>query len=192
MMLFWWVWFQDVEQRDHNRKHMIATLAASFFAMLLARTLALSLPFRLRPLHDAALGFQLPYTLAPRALQGWSAFPSDHAVLFFCLSTGMLYVSRRMGVFALLYTFGFICLPRIYLGLHYPSDIAAGGIIGCAVAITANKTSAGTSIGRWGLRELKKHRGFFYSLFFLISYQIADMFDSTRAFGTFIVKWISF
>src|SRR5680860_570907 len=101
--ILWWAWFKREDHPSHNREYVILTLFNCFIAELLARILALTLPFRLRPLHEEGLHFLLPYGITPNLLEGWSSFPSDHAVLFFTLSTGLLFISRKAGVFALLY-----------------------------------------------------------------------------------------
>ena len=43
-----------------------------------------------------------------------------------------------LGLAAVLYVVFFICLPRLYLGLHYPTDLLAGGGVGIALAVAAN------------------------------------------------------
>lgn len=136
--IIWWAWFQSDECRSDNREHITSTVLCCVLAMMLARVLALTSPFRLRPLHEEGLGFLLPYGVVETTLDGWSSFPSDHAVLFFALSIGLLFVSRKVGAFALAYTVLFIALPRIYLGLHYPTDIIAGAIIGMTIALLGN------------------------------------------------------
>ena len=118
--------------------------------------------------------------MAPTTLDGWSSFPSDHAVLFFALSTGLCFISRKVGTFTLFYSALFICLPRIYLGLHYPTDIIAGAIIGMTVTLLANifliKSKRLQSIANWSYSK----PNLFYPLFFLLTYQIADLFDNSR------------
>jgi hypothetical protein len=59
-------------------------------------------------------------------LSGWSSFPSDHACLFFALATGLCLISPVIGGLALLHASLIVSLPRIYLGLHYPTDVLAG------------------------------------------------------------------
>jgi undecaprenyl-diphosphatase len=149
--------------------------------MTLARALVLTLPYRLRPLHEEGLNFLLPYGMSPTTLEGLSSFPSDHAVLFFALSTGLLFISRKVGTFALSYTALFIIFPRIYLGLHYPTDIIAGAIIGMTIALLGNiyliKSKRLQSIANWSYSK----PNLFYPVFFLFTYQIADMFESSRA-----------
>ncbi len=136
--IIWWMWFENKKYRSHNREHIVATLFSCVVAMTLARGLALTLPFRLRPLYEEGLSFRLPYGMKSTVLEGWSSFPSDHAVLFFSLCTGLCFISKKVGAFALLYTTMFIAFPRIYLGLHYPSDIFVGAIIGITISILGN------------------------------------------------------
>jgi undecaprenyl-diphosphatase len=66
------------------------------------------------------------------------SFPSGHAVTAFCLYATLAYLHLRSGdkridaawmVAALFMTLG-IGLSRVYLGVHYPSDIAAGYLVG--------------------------------------------------------------
>jgi undecaprenyl-diphosphatase len=114
-------------------------------------------------------------------LEGWSSFPSHHAVLFFALSTGILFISKKVGAFALSYTALFIAFPRIYVGLHYPTDVIAGAIIGMAIALLGNKYLGKIErlqqIVNWSYSK----PNLFYPLFFLLTFQIVNMFDTTRA-----------
>jgi undecaprenyl-diphosphatase len=115
------------------------------------------------------------------ALEGWSSFPSDNAVLFFTLSTGLLFISRKIGVFALAYTMLFICFPKVYLGLHYPTDIIGGAIIGMSIAWLGNLSIIRGRISQPVLYWAQSKPSSFYPLFFLVTYQIVDMFDNSRA-----------
>ncbi|MEI6073199.1 MAG: phosphatase PAP2 family protein [Verrucomicrobiae bacterium] len=177
--ILWWAWFKHGSAP--NREHVIATLLSCVAGFVLARAMALTLPFRLRPLHEASLNFFLPHGGNPALLDGWSSFPSDHAVLFFTLSTGVLFISRRVGVFALAYSALFIALPRVYLGLHYPTDVIAGALIGIAVALAGNLYIFRNRNIRLIVSWSREKPHVFYPMFFLLSYQIADMFDSSRA-----------
>lgn len=176
----WWAWFRKDDRHQAVRQHVISTLLGCILAITLARGLAAMLPFRFRPMHEAALHFVLPLGGNPEALEGWSSFPSDHGVLFFALSTGLLFIERSAGLLAICYTTIFIAFPRIYLGLHYPTDIIGGAMIGIAIAIMANRHLANKRPVQSivNLSDSKPH--FFYPLFFLLTYQIADLFHSSR------------
>ena len=166
--LVWYAWFADPDSGWRQRRSLLATIVGCGFAIVLARGLALLLPFRLRPVHTPAIGFELPIGTTPAVLEGWSAFPSDHAVLFYALSAGLWLVSRRLGVFALIYTTVVIALPRIYLGLHFPTDIIAGALIGFAVVAAANKLLADHALIHRTVAWSSSHPRWFYPLFFLL------------------------
>lgn len=136
MALYCYAWFNSDQEDD--RRSSVATLIASVIAMASARLLATFLPYRPRPVHEDALDFSLPYGRLESKLEGWSSFPSDHAVLFFALSAGLLLVSRPLGVLALLHSFIVISMPRIYLGLHYPTDLLAGAALGITLVLLVN------------------------------------------------------
>ena len=178
--LLWWAWFRRDDRRSGDRQHIIATLLSSLIAVAVARLMVLALPFRPRPLHEASLNLVLPYGVSDSALGKLSSFPSDHAVLFFSLATGIFFVSMRVGLLAFLYVAVFIALPRIYLGLHYPTDILVGAVLGMTIGWMANhylpQTKSIQSLTNFSYSK----PGFFYPWFFLITYQIAELFQSSR------------
>ena len=184
-IIIWGVWFKNSDRQADIREHIIAIILSCFIAMLLARILSVTLPYRERPLHEAALNFVLPYGIKSTALSNWSSFPSDHAVLFFTLSTGFLFITKKLGILAFIYTIIFIAFPRMYLGFHYPTDIICGGLIGLAIGWTANQSIICNKISKPILKWSEKAPSLFYALFFLITYQIADLFNSSRLFFHF-------
>ncbi len=57
------------------------------------------------------------------------SFPSGHAAFFFALSAVIFLYYKKTGLFFFLASF-LISLSRVFVGLHYPADILAGGLIG--------------------------------------------------------------
>ena len=114
------------------------------------------------------------------ALESWSSFPSDHAVLFFTLAAGLWLISRPIGLIALFHAIFVVCLPRIYLGLHYPTDIIAGAFLGIGIALLASRSDWRTRVARPLMKYADKSPSWFYSGFFLLTFQISEMFDSSR------------
>jgi undecaprenyl-diphosphatase len=113
-------------------------------------------------------------------LEGWSAFPSDHAMLFSALATGLLLVSRRVGVAAHAYWLVVIGLPRVYLGLHYPTDIIAGSVLGALICWAVNVPRVRTLLMSLPLRWQRDHPAAFYVCFFFLCMQVAVMFVDLR------------
>jgi len=169
------------------RERIILTLVSCLIAIFLGRFLAYILPFRLRPLHEIALNFISPYGISPNALNSWSSFPSDHAVLFFTLATGIFFISRIIGILVTAYILLIICFPRVYCGLHYPTDIIAGALIGIGVGWLVIKTKVNKYITQPAMLWLKKEPGSFYACFFLLTYQIVTMFDPVREIAIYIM-----
>lgn len=178
--IIWWLWSSGSGQRPFVREHIIATVLLCFPAIALARGLAAFLPFRLRPVHETGIGFLTPYGVNLDILDGWSSFPSDHAVLFFALATGIFFISRRIGVFAFIYVSLVISLPRIYLGLHYPTDVFAGALLGIAMGWAGNTYIVRNRRFLAAMDWLWSRPGLFYPSFFLVTYQVADLFSSSR------------
>jgi membrane-associated phospholipid phosphatase len=81
-----------------------------------------------RPRPD--LGAQLPpLGGAPSSL----SFPSAHATSSFAVATAMARV-EPLGALAFMVAFA-LALGRPYLGMHYPTDVAAGAALGVALGL---------------------------------------------------------
>lgn len=66
----------------------------------------------------------------------WS-FPSGHAAFFFALATGVYSHNKKWGI-ALFFIAIVITTSRVIAGVHYPSDIIGGMLIGIATAYGVN------------------------------------------------------
>lgn len=62
------------------------------------------------------------------------SFPSDHATVVGAVAIGLLLVRRPLGIIAIVLAVGMAC-ARVYVGAHYPGDVAAGLIIGGITAL---------------------------------------------------------
>jgi len=179
---FWACWFKpaDAEKLQRTREHLLATLWAGIAGIVVARALALGLPFRLRPRFDPSIHFPVIDATNNATLMDWSAFPSDHAVMFFALSVGLCWVSWRLGLLATLYVAFVVCFPRVYLGYHYPTDILVGMMIGSLCAYGFNLAAArrwlAAPVLRWGRSSPQS----FHMALFVLTFQFATMFNSLR------------
>lgn len=108
----------------------INLLVAAVSAVIIARfgitELIRFLMPRLRPFTTHEV-----YQLIPE--HGYS-FPSGHAAFFFALSTVIFYYNKPLGIcfFAASVLMG---IARVTAGVHYPSDIIGGFIVGVLVAM---------------------------------------------------------
>lgn len=78
----------------------------------------------------------------------------------------------------------FISFPRLYLGLHYLTDILAGAALGGGICWLANRTRLLSPVTQKLLRMSSSTPGFFYAGFFLVTYQIATLFQELRGIGS--------
>lgn len=82
---------------------------------------------RLRP---SDININIPL-LIPRPTD--FSFPSGHTMTSFASAVIIFYTNRKMGIFAFLGAF-MIAFSRLYLYVHYPSDIVAAIIIGTIIS----------------------------------------------------------
>jgi undecaprenyl-diphosphatase len=179
---FWWAWFAESEAKKRAREIVLCGLAMSFVALFIARALAALLPFRARPYLNPGLYFRPPHGTAQYYfdLIHWSSFPSDHAVLYFSLATCISLISWRVGILAYCHALFVVCLPLVYLGEHYPTDILAGAFIGIAFGSLSRIAGLRDPVARLPLRFLNFSRASFYFCFYLCSFLFATNFDSVR------------
>ncbi len=176
LALVWACWFARADGAARGRL-LIGTLAACLSAMV-GRLLQLTLPSHPRPLHDAAIGVALPHAVDASALNHWNSFPSDHAAVQFGLACAIYRAWPALGRLA----FAWAVLlngARIYLGVHFPSDILGGAALGLCFVLAAEGEAgrrAGCLLQDWAGRAPAA----FYGLAFVLSYQIATLFDEAR------------
>jgi undecaprenyl-diphosphatase len=179
--LFWWAWFRPSQEREEGQRTVILTLLAGLIAVALARSLQIALPYRPRPLHTAGLHFIVPYSAPATYYSTWSSFPSDHASLFFALATGLCLISPFIGALAMLHAGLIVSLPRIYLGLHFPTDILSGALIGIGVmTLIWNFRSSWRVMTDPVLAWSRASPQTFFPCFFLLTAELAHLFEDTR------------
>ncbi|HSK29537.1 MAG TPA: phosphatase PAP2 family protein [Candidatus Limnocylindria bacterium] len=182
--LLWLVWMKGAEKLSDKNFFMIKAIAGSFVAILIGRVAQNYLPMRLRPVHNPDINFIVPYGLPENVLGGFSSFPSDHAILFFALSTAIWTRNRSAGILAFAWSLVVISFPRIYLGFHYPSDIIVGALIGIGImllSLRAPLPSAAVNSLEW---VQNRHAGWLYAGIFFFSLQMATLFESLRRLGS--------
>lgn len=179
MVFFWWTWLRTKGDVAAHRRYVVLSILGALAIVLAARIMQLSLPFHDRPIF-AATNFVMPTGVSPANLRHWSSLPSDHAALFFALSLAVWYEVRSLGYLAMIWTFVIICLPRLYLGYHYASDVIAGTVLGFVMMAACQQY-----LRNWKLTERiveweTRHRALFYGVAFFVTYETTILFRDIR------------
>ena len=88
----------------------------------------------LKPLVDRTRAYYvLAYTpLIPPV--GDPSFPSGHTAASFAAATAIYAINKKWGIAAYLFA-AVMGFSRLYLGVHFPTDVLAGALVGTAAAM---------------------------------------------------------
>ncbi|MBQ6195578.1 MAG: phosphatase PAP2 family protein [Prevotella sp.] len=124
--------------RPGNWKHRLLIVGCTALLFVLSDFVVSSfiknIICRPRPSHDPAVMNLLSYVNDYRG--GAYGFPSNHASNGFAAATflALLMRNRWVALTAFLWAIG-SCYSRMYMGVHYPTDILCGALLGCVFAI---------------------------------------------------------
>lgn len=184
--IFGLLWFRQDGHQFRRREVLIMIVPAVLLALLANRTISTLLPFRERPLY-ALLDTRAPSYPWPFDFEGWSSFPSDHATYLFAITACLWVISRPSGLFFGIFS-ACVSLSRVYFGVHYPSDILVGALLGYAIGYAATRASVTARVA-WPLLGFEKRMpAYFYGLLFMTLSELISGFSNTRYFAVAIVR----
>lgn len=123
VLLLFALWFTGKSRtvREQNQRAVLSAIASMLLGNLFVKALNLVF-YRPRPFaeHTVKLLFYRPSD---------SSFPSNPTSIGFCIATSVWWFNRKMGL--VLYVLASLLgLARLCGGVHYPSDILGGALIG--------------------------------------------------------------
>lgn len=114
-----------------TRKIGIMALAALAFSVLIDNVILKNLVARTRPYEV------VPGLTSLIGVQDDFSFPSGHTGSSFAAAAVMYRgLPKKVGVPVLVFAF-MMGFSRLYVGVHYPSDVIGGALIGTAIALFA-------------------------------------------------------
>ena len=125
VLLALWFGTREIHQREENQKAVIGASISLGIATGIVRIFNL---FYVSPRPSTQLPTNLLFYQPTDP-----SFPSQSTAVIFAIAVAILLADRKAGAFLLFLAFlhGF---SRIYVGVHYPSDILGGAAIGAATA----------------------------------------------------------
>lgn len=119
--------FANGERHRAWRRTAVAAVLSAGVALALAKVIS-EIVDRQRPFVDDPSGVHLftAHTADP-------GFPSDHATGAFAVAMAIYLRNRLWGSIALVAA-TVLAVGRVAIGVHFPSDVLAGAVLGCVVA----------------------------------------------------------
>ena len=97
--------------------------------------------------------------------------------MFLGLALVLFVASRGAGIVAFLHAVLIALLPRLYLGLHYPSDMLGGAALVLLLVLPCMRAAPRAAIAGPFLRFAGRSPATFAVLAFLVLFGISTLFD---------------
>jgi undecaprenyl-diphosphatase len=119
ILLYWFF------QKSQNRRMVVQACLSACIALAINFLIGMIF-YRDRPFVAHHVNWLIPHAKN-------ASFPSDHATAAFVIATA-IWIWRKRDGWIWLVLAGLISVSRVWTGVHYPSDVIAGMIIGAGTA----------------------------------------------------------
>ena len=114
------------------RKYGIIMFISLILCLIIGNVVLKNLVARLRPCHidstvNLLIGIPIDYS-----------FPSGHSMVSFASAGVLWYMKKEVGIISMSLAIT-IAFSRMYLYVHYPSDVLCGAIVGLLIALLSIK-----------------------------------------------------
>ncbi|WP_412772945.1 phosphatase PAP2 family protein [Nitrobacter sp.] len=178
------LWFAN--EQPERRARMLAGLLAVCLATMLSVWSQFHTAVHIRPIIDLAIPLD---TVIPRT--PWdrtNSFPSDTATLFFALAAVVFVEKRSAGLFCFVWVAAIVAIPRIIVGLHYPSDVIGAFVLGLASVFIFTGFSYPKGLFRRLLAWFEGRMYIVHALLFIFLAEAFDLFPSLQALGKLLAR----
>jgi undecaprenyl-diphosphatase len=189
MAVLIYLWFRTSNGASSRRavvetligmRAVIEAVIAMFVAGAVACLMQCLLPFRNRPYQSGDPALAAPTGMTAELIEPGNSFPCDHTAIVIALATAVWLVSRPLGVICYAWAILATCLPRIYAGHQYASDVLVGVIIGLDVALGVRLLLPTVAALDLTNRVALRHPALFQVALFILLFQSAMVFDEIR------------
>jgi membrane-associated phospholipid phosphatase len=177
------LWYWPDKDMPRRRETLVIMILAVALSLVVNRGVSMLVPYRERPMYS--IGANAPTFEWHADLEHWSSFPSDNATYLFAIAASLWLISTWWGLFFAVFA-AFAALARVYLGIHYPSDILVGALIGIATSLAVNRETVRKRIAAPVLALEPRYPPYFYGLFFVALAELSGGFPNTRRIGVAI------
>ncbi len=119
------------------------------------------------------------------------SFPSDTVALLGTLAFGIFFWNRSLGIIAILYVIISGIIPRLYFGLHYPSDMFLGLLIAFISTITIDRINLFNKLSEKIIKTINSSPYLYGAIGFYTAYIISEKFILIRKLPIWIKSMLS-
>lgn len=155
-----------------TRRSGVTVVFALAIGGLVTKLILKNLIFRYRP-YDTSAEFYGWWQLAGSANESGSSFPSGHATVAAAFAVAMFMTLPKKWSWSILLFPVLIAATRLYLCVHYPTDVLCGIIVGALSGIAAYYIVK-------GIYKLMLKRSYVKAIKFYFEFSVTDLFKKKK------------